>query len=145
MQRRRGDSQKRRVVDAAVGKARPKAKDLRTMTKNDQKADAFDPMGMFKAARDSGLESWSKAMAGLLHGEAFAEANGAMLDALLSTSAPFRKSLETVMAQTLANLSLPSRDEVARLAERLTNLEMRLDEMYAKLDRLLLISGNDQS
>jgi hypothetical protein len=115
------------------------------MAENDQKADFFDPTGMLKSMRDTGLERWSKAMTGLVHGDAFAQANGAMLDALLSTSAPFRKSLETVMAQTLANLSLPSRDEVARLAERLTNMEMRLDDMDSKLDQLLQRNGNDKS
>jgi hypothetical protein len=114
------------------------------MTDNDQQADFFDPTGMLKSLRDSGLESWSKVMSSLVHGEAFAEANGAMIDALLSTSAPFRKSLETVMAQTLANLSLPSRNEVARLAERLTNIEMRLDDMDAKLDQLLRINQVDK-
>jgi hypothetical protein len=115
------------------------------MAENNQPADFFDPTGMLKSMRDSGLESWSKVMSSLVHGEAFAEANGAMLDALLSTSAPFRKSLETVMSQTLANLSLPSRDDVARLAERLTNLEMRLDDMDSKLDQLLQITWGDKT
>jgi hypothetical protein len=87
-----------------------------TMSENDAKTDFFDPTGMLKSMRDTGLESWSKVMAGFVHGDAFAASNGAMLDALLSTSAPFRKSLETVMAQTLANLSLPSRDEVATVS-----------------------------
>jgi hypothetical protein len=107
------------------------------MSEQNATADFFDPTGMLKSMRDAGMESWSKAMAGMVHSDAFAQANGAMLDALLSSSAPFRKSLETVMAQALANLSMPSRDEVARLAERLTNVEMLLDDMDAKLDLLL--------
>jgi hypothetical protein len=107
------------------------------MSEHNATVDFFDPTGMFKSMRDAGLESWSKTMAALVHSDAYAGASAAMLDALLSSSAPFRKSLETVMAQTLANLSLPSRDEVARLAERLTNLELRLDDMDAKLDVLV--------
>jgi hypothetical protein len=107
------------------------------MSEHNATADFLDPTGMFKSMRDAGMENWSKMMAGLVHSDAYAQANGAMLDALLSSSAPFRKSLETVMAQALANLSMPSRDEVARLAERLTNVEMRLDDMDAKLDLLL--------
>lgn len=108
-------------------------------------ADFFDPTGVLKTFRDAGLESWSKALSGFVHGEAFAEANGALLDGLLSSSAPFRKSLETVMAHSLANLSLPSRDEVARLAERLTNIELRLDDMDSKLDQLLQRNWEDKS
>ena len=114
------------------------------MSHDNQNPDLFDPTGVLKNFRDASLENWSKVMAGLVHGDAFAEANGAMLDALLSTSAPFRKSLETVMSQTLANLSLPSRDEVARLAERLTNIEMRLDDMDSKLDQLLQLNWEDK-
>ena len=115
------------------------------MSESENKTDFFDPTGMLKTMRDTGLESWSKMMTGLVHGETFAQANGAMLDALLSSSAPFRKSLETVMAQTLANLSLPSRDEVARLASRLTNIEMRLDDMDSKLDQLLQLNWEEKA
>jgi hypothetical protein len=114
------------------------------MSEADQRTDFFDPTGMLKSMRDAGLESWSKAMSGLVHGEAFAEANGAMLDALLASSAPFRKSLETVMAHALANLSLPSRDEVTRLAERLTHVEMKLDDMDSKLDQLLQLNWEEK-
>ena len=39
------------------------------------------------------------------------------------------------MTQTLANLNLPSRDDVTRLAERLTNIEMRLDDLDAQTRR----------
>jgi hypothetical protein len=114
------------------------------MSETEKKIDPFDPTGMFKAMRDAGLENWSKVMGGLVHGEAFAEANGAMLDALLCSSAPFRKSLETVMSHALANLSLPSRDEVTRLAERLTNVEMKLDDMDSKLDQLLQLNWEEK-
>ncbi len=38
------------------------------------------------------------------------------------------------MAQAMAQLNLPTRDDVTRIAERLTNIEMRLDDLEAKLD-----------
>ena len=60
-----------------------------------------------------------------------------MLDAWLSSSGPFRKMVEKTMSQALANLSMPSRDDVTHLAERLTNIEMRLDDLDAKLDEAL--------
>lgn len=107
------------------------------MSEQETKPDLLDPTGMLKAMRDASLENWSKVMSTFVHGNGFAEANGQLLDALLSSSAPFRKSLETVMKQTLANLSLPSRDEVASLAERITSVELKLDDVDAKLDKLL--------
>ena len=39
------------------------------------------------------------------------------------------------MSQTLANLNMASRDDITRLAERLTNIEVRLDDLDAKLDK----------
>ena len=40
------------------------------------------------------------------------------------------------MAAGLAQSQLPSRQELAALAERFTHVEMRLDDMDAKLDRI---------
>ena len=40
------------------------------------------------------------------------------------------------MLQVLQQLSMPSRQDFAALADRFTNLEMRLDDIDAKLDRI---------
>jgi hypothetical protein len=40
------------------------------------------------------------------------------------------------MLQALQQLSMPSRADFVALAERVTNMEMRLDDMDAKLDRI---------
>jgi len=42
--------------------------------------------------------------------------------------------MEKSLTQAMEQLNLPTRDDVTRLAERLTNIEMRLDDMEAKLD-----------
>jgi len=100
----------------------------------------FDPTGMLKNMRDTSLDAYAKMMVELVNTDAYAEAQGAMLDAWLANSAPFRKAMESAMSQTMANLNLPSRDDISRLAERLTNIEMRLDDMDAKLDEALRAS-----
>ncbi len=91
---------------------------------------------MLKSMRDASMENWAKFMTQFVNTDAYAGTTGAMLDATLSASAPFRKAMESVTAQSLANLNLPSRDDIARLANQLTNIEMRLDDMDAKLDQL---------
>ena len=40
------------------------------------------------------------------------------------------------MLMALEQFSLPSRQQVTALAERFTNVEMRLDDLDAKLDRI---------
>ena len=95
----------------------------------------FDPSGMFKDMQNTSMDAWSKMMIEFVHTDAYAEATGAMLDAWLKNSAPFRQAIESGMTQTLTNLNMPTRDDVTRLAERLTNIEMRLDDLAAMLDQ----------
>jgi hypothetical protein len=105
----------------------------------------FDPTTMFKQMRDTSLHAWAKAMVDLVNTDAYAQANGAMLDAWLHSSGPFRKVIESTMRQTLTQLSLPTRDDVTRLAERLTNIELRLDDLDAKLDESLRLASRASS
>ena len=97
----------------------------------------FDPFESFRGMRDSYLDAMSKTMVEAVNTEAYAQATGAMLDYCLTASAPLRDAVEKSMVQALQQLSLPSRQEVAALAERFTNVEMRLDDLDAKLDRVL--------
>jgi hypothetical protein len=94
----------------------------------------FDPTGMFKSMRDAGMDAWSKMMIQLINSEAYARASGTMLDAWLTSSAPFRKAIESTMTQVLTQLNMPIRTDVTSLAERLTHIELRLDDLEAKLD-----------
>jgi len=96
--------------------------------------DPFDPTGMLKSMRDSSMDTWSKMMIELVNSDAYSQATGTMLDAWLSTSKPFRKLLEAVMTQVLTNFNMPTRSDVISLAERLVNIEMRLDDLDARLD-----------
>jgi len=96
----------------------------------------YDPFEPFRGMRDAYLESLSKAMTDVVNTESYAKATGAMLDCYLTASAPFREALERSMLQTMEQLSLPTRQEVAGLAERFTNVEMRLDDIDAKLEEL---------
>jgi hypothetical protein len=95
-----------------------------------------DPMIRFRELRDTYLDVWSKAMVDAVNTEAYAKASGQMLDTYLSASSPFREIMEKTMLQALQQLSMPSRADVISLAERLTNVEMKLDDMDAKLDKL---------
>lgn len=103
-------------------------------TKETEKS--YDPFEPFRGIRDAYLDNLSKAMIDAVNTEGYAKATGAMLDYYLTASSSFREAMEKTMRQTLEQLSLPSRQEVAGLAERFTNVEMRLDDMDAKLDAL---------
>ena len=104
------------------------------MSQTNDTFNPFDPTGMLKNIRDANLDAWSKMMIDLVNTDAYAKATGVLLDAWLSNSAPFRKALESTLTQVLTNLTMPTRADVTSLAERLTNIEMRLDDLDAKLD-----------
>ncbi len=96
-----------------------------------------DPMAAFRELRDTYMDVWAKAMVDAVNSEAYAKSSGAVLDTVLTASAPFREATEKAMLQALQQLSMPSRADFVSLAERLVNVEMRLDDMDAKLDRVV--------
>jgi hypothetical protein len=96
-----------------------------------------DPFEAFRAMRDVYLESMSKAMINAVNSEEYAQATGALLNGSLTLSAPFREALDKAMVMALEQLSLPSRQQIVALAERFSNFEMRLDDIDAKLDRIV--------
>jgi len=104
------------------------------MSQKSDEQQAFDPFGVWKNMRDTGMDAWSKMMIQLVNNDAYAQASGAMLDAWLTSSAPFRKAIDSTMTQVLTQLNMPTRTDITSLAERLTHIEMRLDDLEAKLD-----------
>ena len=96
-----------------------------------------DPFEALRGMRDNYLDAMSKVMMNAVNSEEYAQATGAMLNTALTASAPFREALDKAMSAALQQSSMPSRQELAALAGRFTNVEMRLDDMEAKLDRII--------
>ena len=104
--------------------------------------DPFDTLNMMRDAglkswqtlRDASLETWSKMMIDLVNSEAYSQATSQWLDTYLTVSQPFQRMLDTTMTQVLTRLNMPMRSDVTSLAELLTNVEMRLDDLDARLD-----------
>ena len=101
----------------------------------------FDPMEPWRGMRDAYLDAWSKSMVETVNTEAYAQAAGAMLDTYLTVSTPFREAVEKAMLKTLEQLAMPSRADIVSIAERMTHIEMRLDDIDAKLDEMRKVSA----
>ena len=80
------------------------------------------------------IESWSRAMADLANAGPSLEASARALDTYLTMTASANKIFTQFMAQILGQLNMPTQSEIIGLAERLTNIEMRLDDLDAHLD-----------
>lgn len=96
----------------------------------------LDPLGFWRTTQNASLEAWSKAMVELVNTEAYAEATGRLLDTYLAASVPMRKAMEQAMTQVLGQINMPTRAEVLSIAERMTNIEMRLDDLDARFDEI---------
>ncbi|MGA8090118.1 MAG: hypothetical protein WCA10_22800 [Terracidiphilus sp.] len=105
---------------------------------------AADPFEAFRKMRDTYLEGMSKVMIDAVNTEEYAQATGALMNNYLTLSAPFREALDKAMIMALEQFSLPSRQQVVALAERFTHLEVRLDDLDAKLDRIVELSSAAQ-
>jgi len=99
--------------------------------------DPNDPFGAWRSIRDANLDAWAKNLSGLAGTESFAKALGMQLDGMLAASAPMQKAVHQYMESYLAQANMPSRGEVVSLASRMTNIELRLDDMQAQLDEIL--------
>jgi hypothetical protein len=97
---------------------------------------AADPLQQWRELRDVYMGAWAKSMGEVVNSEAYAQANGAMLETYLTTSAPFREAQKSIMLSALEQLHMPSQADFISLAERLSNLELLLDDMDAKLTRI---------
>ena len=91
----------------------------------------------WKSMRDTSMESWSKMMIDTVNSDEYSHTSGQWLDTYLTLSQPFRRIIDVMMTQVLTNLNMPMRTDVTSLAERLTNIETRLDDQDAKLDDVL--------
>jgi hypothetical protein len=107
------------------------------MSAEDKNTTPADPFEAFRGMRDNYLDAMSKVMIDAVNSEEYAQATGTLLSSSLKAAAPFREALDKAMAAALQQSSMPSRQEVATLAGRFTNVEMRLDDMEAKLDRIV--------
>ena len=104
---------------------------------NDLKEKPDDPLQSWRTMRDAGIDAWSKAMVNAVNTDEYAKTAGTMLDAYLTASMPFRQMMEKIMERALEQVNMPTRADLINLAGRFTNMEMRLDDMDAKLDELM--------
>lgn len=106
------------------------------MSQSNDIPNPFDPLGFWRTTQNASLDAWSKAMIELVNTDAYAEATGRMLDSYLAASGPMRKAVEQAMTQVLGQFNMPTRAEVLSIAERMTNIEMRLDDLDARFDEM---------
>ena len=96
----------------------------------------FDPIKLIREARDSGLDAWAKLMLRLTSSHEYQRVQGMISKPTLLAIALYRKAAESAMSEVLAQLNMPSREDVLSLSTRLTHIEMAIDDLGAGLEQL---------
>lgn len=107
------------------------------MPQTDQTTNGFDPFGPWQAMRDKSMDAWSKMMLDLVHSEAYSNASARWLDTYLNMSQTFQKLLSESVSHTLGHARIASNEDVERLSDRVWNLELKLDDLDARLDEVV--------
>ena len=75
--------------------------------------------------------------------ETFAQARGKQLDLWLSVQGPAKKAADQATEAALAALGVPSRSQVAGIAQQIMDLEDRIEALQDRLDALVtLLDGS---
>ncbi|MGD0647624.1 MAG: hypothetical protein ABR971_06500 [Acidobacteriaceae bacterium] len=102
-----------------------------------------DPTEKFRELRDAYLEIWSKNLIETVNSEGYAKASGAALDGFLAVAAPLKEPTEKAMLTMLQQFNMPTSADFMGLSGRFANVELLLDNLDAKLDRIeKLLAGS---
>lgn len=103
----------------------------------EKKPQGGDPFGQMVQFYDDWTRTWASAASELVSSKSFADSMAQQLESTLSVTQLMRRQMSEIMEQSLRQMSLPSRQQVVSIVERMTHLEMRLDDIEARLDELL--------
>jgi hypothetical protein len=97
-----------------------------------------------RGVRDSAMEDVAKLTLAWTSSDTYQAINAAISRPTLLAAAIFRKATESAMADLLARFNMPSREDVLALSQRLTRIEMVLDDVGAGMDQLRQWSSKQQ-
>ena len=107
------------------------------MSENNSEIPNIDPFAQMFQFYDAFSKSWSNVMSDTVASKSFAESMGQQMEGNLEAMKLMRQQIGGWMEQYLQQMNLPTRTEVISLSERLTKLEMVMDDIDAKLDEVL--------
>lgn len=99
--------------------------------------ESADPFAQMLSFWDDWTKTWSGAMSQVTGSKAFADTLAQQMQTTLTSAGLARKQAGEAMEQYLQQMNMPTRKEVLGLAQRLAAIEMRLDDLDAKLDQVL--------
>ena len=97
----------------------------------------IDPFAQMFEYYDMMSKSWSKVMSDSIASKNFAESMGEQIEGSLDAFSLMRRQFTDVFEQYMQQMNFPTRNELVNLSQRLTKIEMDLDDLHSKIDELL--------
>lgn len=91
-----------------------------------------DPFKIWRQIYDASESAWSAAMEKAMGSPAFAEANGKLMETVLTAQKTARENMRSF----LQNLNVPTREDISRLGELIVGMEEKIDQIVDRLDEL---------
>jgi uncharacterized protein Yka (UPF0111/DUF47 family) len=113
------------------------------VSESEEKSGA-DPFSQMIQFYDDWTKTWSGAASDMVSNKSFADSMAQQLESSLSAAQLMRRQVGELMEQSLQQMNLPTRKDILSMAERMTNVEMRLDDIEAKLDKVLDLLRTDE-
>jgi polyhydroxyalkanoate synthesis regulator phasin len=101
------------------------------------KSENLDPFAPIIQMSDLMMKSWADVLSQTVTSPTFAKSMGEQMQGFLEGTKLIRQQTQTAMEQSMQQMNLPSREQIVSLAERLTHVEMRVDDIEAKVDESL--------
>jgi len=100
--------------------------------------------GKVRGVRDSAMDDLAKMTLAWTSSDVYQGMNASIVKPVMLLAGISRKATRSVTAGALGRLNLPSREDVLALSQRLTRMEMVLDDLGAGMDQLLRSSVRGQ-
>jgi hypothetical protein len=95
-----------------------------------------DVTKLLRETRDGVMDAWAKFMLRLTSSHEYQRLQGTIMKPTLIGYALARKASEAVMGPFLSYLNMPTREEVISIAQRLTHVEIALDDLGAAIEQI---------
>ena len=104
------------------------------MSEEETKSPQNDPFSQWIQFCDDWTRTWAGTMSDTVASKSFAESMAQQMESGLDTMSMVRQQMGSFMDQYLKQMNLPTRSEVLSLGQRFTQIEMRLDDLDAKME-----------
>lgn len=104
------------------------------MSEEEREKPISDPAEMWIQLYDNWAKTWASAMSEAVASERFVESAVQQMEGGIGAAELVQRQTREIMERALEQMHIPTREQVISLAQRMTEIEVRLDDIQAGQD-----------